>query len=196
MLTDIPHLQTDIRAINAAVLTHMVASIRASAMDACWRFGIARSLAKVLGDASATDITLLADVEELIFVLAEPAAVEARLMTLKARAPGSLPLGRLDVEMDPEVFAINVAYLQHLITICRSDLATASVRCGLSMPLARRLQDLSLSDLHSLASSPDIRFTPRSADAIGVRLSAIRQDPQGRGRDLFRMASALWGAAA
>lgn len=196
MLTDIPHLQADIRAINAAVLTHMVSHVRRNAMDACWRFGITRGLAKVLGDASATDINLLADVEELIFVLADSAAVEAKVMALKAKPATQMQIGRLDEDQDPDVFAVNVAYLQHVVSICRADLSTASVRCGLSMPLARRLQDLSLSDLHSLASSPEIRFTPRSADAIGVRLSAIRQDPKGKTRELFRMASALWGATA
>lgn len=198
MLTNIPQLQTDLRAINEALLRQMVACIRQDVGDACWRFDISLGLAKALSDTSSEEIELLSDVDELAFILAAPEDLLVDLLDQRGPDADPLMLGVPATDTDPHVFAINLAYLHFVVAMGRADLATTSVRCGLPMKLVRRLADASLGAMHRLAGSKSMRFTPRSKDALVVRLQSLRQDPnpQSPTRELFKMAAVLWGAAA
>lgn len=195
MLTDLMHLQSDIRALNGAVLTQLISEIRHNDLQARARFDISAALALALSDASTDDVAAMAEVEDLLFVLANPSEVEARLVSVRMLKPSSSALIASGVELGTRV--LNVAYLTHVVNLARADIPTACVRCGITVSLARRLRDLNLAELHALASAGEIRFTPRAKEALLLRLATHRRNrdnlPTGK---LLQMASGLWGVAA
>lgn len=195
MLTDLMHLQSDIRALNGAVLTQLISEIRINDLQARARFDISAALALALSDSSTDDVAAMAEVEDLLFVLANPSEVEARLVSVRMLKPSSSAL--IGNEPEPGTRLLNVAYLTHVMNLARADIPTACVRCGITVSLARRLRDLNLAELHALASTSEIRFTPRAKEALLLRLATHRRNrdnlPTGK---LLQMASGLWGVAA
>lgn len=192
MLTDLLHLQSDIRTLNGAVLAHIVREIRAQQFEARHHFGLSLEFALALGEASSDEVHSLADVEDLIFVLSNQAEVEARLVSIRAQKTSALPAPA--ESLSSAVLMLNLAYLTHVINMARADIPTACVRCGLSVSLVRRLRDVSLAELNALACSMEMRFVPRSRESLQLRLGAQhRAQHSPEAIRLIKTVSGLWG---